>query len=266
MKYRYSLVINCILLCIATTTCKNNNDNYSDLDIYQKTGASVAARKYVEGEYDCSNFSVQFFKDCLNAGLPCRVRIGEAGGKGFTSGNHAWNSVWINGQWLDWEPQENNIHKGHKQTITKVDSTAGWDSYSCEELERIMYELIGKNVPVSIVDSHEIDKYLYEDSPFNFYFPGLHIGTDITLPEYNLTYFRNSLPNNGDGLFYITFSNNAVHWIYNMNNNFFAIVNLRSIDPVPGRSIMGDNSESMDFSNGGEFFKPVSSVWPKNDY
>ena len=238
----------------------SNSESNNDLKKYQEVGASVAAKTWVEDEYDCSNFTVQFYQDCYKIGLPCRVRNGNSGGSRFEVERHAWNSVLIEGQWVDWEPQINNVYNGHTQTSTSAGLS--WGTYTWEELTRIFYELIGRNVPKNIIDAYEIDKYTYHNSPFNNYFGGLCIGEDITLPAFTLPYIQSQLPNNGDGSFYITFSNMLVHWFYKMDGKHYVVVNLRSLDHAAGRSIIQNNA-NVDFSEDGAFFRLDPSIWPK---
>jgi len=193
------MVLSCLLFIAGFfTACDDgNNDETDDLIQYQKLGASVAAKSWSE-DYDCSNFSVQFYQNCFNAGLPCRVRNGDSGGQGFDIGRHAWNSVLINAQWVDWEPQYNGIHFGHIKTSTLIGGN--WGSYTKEDITRVLYELVGRNVPASIIDTHEIDKYLWEDSPFNPYFNSFaYCVNDDPDSDYYVGRFQSELPNNGDG-------------------------------------------------------------------
>jgi hypothetical protein len=156
------------VICFMYTTCDDLMDGgrgaqIPDLQNYQNTGASVAAREWPEN-YDCSNFSTQFYQNCYKAGLPCRVRLGVSGGDGFETGAHAWNSVKIDGIWVDWEPQKNSPHSGHTQTTTNLGGI--WGDYTQEGVARIIYELVGRYVPKHIIDNYEIDTYWDHDSPF----------------------------------------------------------------------------------------------------
>ena len=257
-KNKFILLSIIFYLLIIACKSNENDENNNDLIRYQSIGASVAEKIWTEDEYDCSNFSVQFYQNCINAGLPCRIRIGSGYGANGDL-NHAWNSVWINGKWVDWEPQENNIRYDHKKTSTSIGLQ--WGDYTEEEILRIMYELIGRNVPKNIIDNYEIDMHLYKNSPFSQYFPGLRINTDITLPPYNMSEVQANIPNNGDSTFYITFSNMIVHWFYKYNDNYYVITNIRSLDSVTGRSII--DIENIDFSKNGDFLTIDSSRWPR---
>ena len=248
-----------LLFCLVIISCGSDSEyELFYLADYQKVGESVAEKTWIEDEYDCSNFSVQFYQNCYKAGLPCRVRSGDSGGKGFSGGRHAWNSVLIDRKWVDWEPQINDIHYGHTKTSTSVGGA--FSDYTYEELTRIMYELIGRTVPKNIIDTHEIDMYLYENSPFHYYFGGRRFGLDISLSGYDLAYFQANLPNNGDGKFFISSADMKVHWVYRMSNIFYVVVNIRSIDPVDGRSIIQDN---VDFSEEGIFLPIDPFLWPQ---
>ncbi|MCL1928692.1 MAG: hypothetical protein FWG07_07885 [Treponema sp.] len=272
MKKQILIRFNGILLfCFVITACGGGGDNYDlfFLSDYQKIGAGIAAKTYIPGVYDCSNFSVHFYQESNKAGLPCRVRIGDAGGKGFSGGMHAWNSVLINRQWVDWEPQYNDIHYGHTKTSNHY-YTNGYGGYTWEELERIMYELIGRTAPSSLIDAYEIDKYLFgraengdptnENSPFHYYFGGLRFGVDVFLSDYTLSYFQVALPNKGRGLFYITTADMKMHFVYRVNDNFYVVADLRSLDPVEGRSVIKDE---VDFSGEGTFLPIDPSLWPE---
>ena len=142
----------------------------ADTQKYQSAGADVAARSW-SVKYDCSNFSTQFYQNCYKAGLPVRVRSGISGGDGFAGGPHAWNSVKINGRWVDWEPQKNAVHTGHRKTSTPIGK--GYSSFTKEHMTKILYESIGKYVPSSVISEYEIDKYLFRKSPFDQYFLSL---------------------------------------------------------------------------------------------
>ncbi len=131
-----------VIFSFVIDSCDTNNtgiDTNTALYKYQSVGKSVAAKEWSQ-DYDCSNFSVQFYQNCFKAGLPCRVRIGDSGGHGFVKESHAWNSVFINGQWVDWEPQYNSIHYGHIKTSTLIGGR--WGQTTSEDLSRIIYELI----------------------------------------------------------------------------------------------------------------------------
>jgi hypothetical protein len=241
-----------VVFGLAFSSCENPSGGggdyvpqLTDLQKYQNAGSSVAARDWSE-DYDCSNFSTQLYQNCYKAGIPCRVRLGRAGGAGFTSGeNHAWNSVKINGRWVDWEPQANAVHSGHKKTS----SPSGWGSYTEEDLTRIMYETIGKYVPSTVIDSHEIDKYLSDGSPFNQYFVPLAecLSDDPVAYAALISQLTNELPNNGDGDMYIV---NLLYlaWAFKLDNKYYAIMGIEQTDPAEGRQALRPKSVPSDFT------------------
>jgi hypothetical protein len=223
----------------------------TDLQKYQDIGRIVAAKTW-SADYDCSNFSTQFYQNCYRAGLSSRVRAGISGGNGFSSGNHTWNSVLIDGQWVDWEPQSNSVHIGHIKTSTSPG--AGWGTFTEEDFVRILYELIGRNVPTYIIDSYEIDDHIFEDSPFNSYFNGYCLTDD---PSYNqfVSKLMTQAPNNGDGV--LAISNNELHLLfaYKLNDKYYGVVNLEENDPLNGRNIINQNGLRHDFTTATEFIK-----------
>ncbi|MDR1638015.1 MAG: hypothetical protein LBR93_11855 [Treponema sp.] len=212
-----------------------------NLQKYQNAGASVAARIWSEN-YDCSNFSTQFYQNCYKAGLPCRVRLGRSGGQGFLQPeNHAWNSVKINGEWVDWEPQINSPHSGHTKTATKL--TSIWGNYTTEDIARIIYELVGRYVPDSVIDGYEIDTYWRSNSPFYQYFvPYSYCLSDKTDSDtVDLVSQLNGggyIPNNNSGDIFAFGGQKQGHifFFFRYNSKIYGIDNLEEGDPIEGRS------------------------------
>jgi hypothetical protein len=223
----------------------------TDLQKYQNIGGIVAAKAW-SADYDCSNFSTQFYQNCYKAGLPSRVRVGISGGNGFSAGNHTWNSVLIDGQWVDWEPQSNSVHIGHIKTSTSPG--AGWGEFTEEDFVRILYELIGRNVPTHIIDSYEIDAYLFKDSPFNSHFNGYCLTDDPAYSQF-VSQLMTRAPNNGDGV--LAISNNKLHLLfaYKLSGKYYGVENLEENDPVNGRSVINQNSLRHDFTTATDFIK-----------
>jgi hypothetical protein len=206
----------------------------TDLQKYQNIGRTVAAKNWSAG-YDCSNFSTQFYQNCYREGLPSRVRVGISGGSGFSADNHTWNSVLIDDQWVDWEPQTNSVHTGHIKTSTS--SGAEWGAFTEEDFVRILYELIGRNVPAYIIDAYEIDAHLFKDSPFNSYFNGYCL-TDDPVYTYFVSQLMTQVPDNGDGV--LAISNDRLHLLfaYKLSGKYYGVENLEKNDPADGRSII----------------------------
>lgn len=219
------------------------NTQAADTQKYKNAGATVASRPWSD-DYDCSNFSTQFYQNCYKTGLPCRVRLGTAGG-GFTAGNHAWNSVKINGQWVDWEPQLNAAYSGHTKTSTPVAGV-----FTEEDIARILYEGVGRYVPSIVISQYEIDKYLFENSPFNQYFVKVAecISDNPAANASLIAQLSSNLPKNGDGDMYI--SNDYLHlaWVFKHNNKYYIIVDVEETDPVEGRQVLKPKTPASDFT------------------
>jgi len=222
------------LFGIVFTACSNSTDGgLEDLVKYEYVGASVARKEWTEN-YDCSNFSVQFYQNCYKAGLPCRVRFGEATAWG--GGGHAYNSVKIDGRWLDWEPQYNFIYNGHtKRPEEKVSK------------ERFEYELIGRTVPSSVIDNYEIDKNF---SVFIPYFNGYCLSDD---PAYNTLIGLLGWLSNLHSI-YIT-NNNNILFVYKINDKYYGIEYSEETDPIEGRSVIKPNRLKYDFTEATEFIE-----------
>jgi hypothetical protein len=206
----------------------------TDLQKYQKAGENVSTKTW-STDYDCSNFSTQFYQNCYKAGLPCRVRLGTATNPGTnTQENHAWNSVKINGQWVDWEPQlKTRVDRGtYTQTATS-DPELG--AFTLEDVTRMMYELVGRKVPSSVIDNYEIDDHLFENSPFNSYFGGINLSDNSAYAAF-VAQIRTAAPNNGDGVFAISQDLLHIVFAYKLNNKYYALDSLERNDPAEGRS------------------------------
>jgi hypothetical protein len=254
MKNLYFIGIVGILFMFAacdSPTGGGSSLELTDLQKYQSIGRIVAEKTW-SADYDCSNFSTQFYQNCFKAGLPSRVRAGISGGNGFSADDHAWNSILIDGEWVDWEPQSNSVHIGHTKTSTSPG--AEWGVFTEEDFVRILYELIGRNVPTYIIDSYEIDDHLFKSSPFNSYFNGYCLTDD---PAYNqfVSQLMLRAPNNGDGV--LAISNNRLHLLfaYKLGDKYYGVVNLEENDPVNGRSVIKQNGLSHDFTTATEFIK-----------
>jgi hypothetical protein len=240
---------------LAFSSCENPSGGgeyvpqLTDQQKYENAGKDVAARTWSE-DYDCSNFSTQFYQNCYKAGIPSRVRLGISGGAGFTAENHAWNSVKINGQWVDWEPQANAVHSGHKKTASPIISGVKKTSFTDEQVTRIMYETIGKNVPSPVIDSHEIDKYLTDGSPFNQHFVSLAVclSDDAAANAAIINQLNKDLPNNGDGDMYISDDLEHLAWAFNLGGKYYMITNIEQTDPVEGRQVLRPKSVPSDFT------------------
>jgi hypothetical protein len=232
-----------LFVCIIFSSCAAGgaDPSLTDLQKYQNTGSRVAAREWSEN-YDCSNFSTQFYQDCLNAALPCRVRTGVSGGEGFTAQDHAWNSVKIDGVWVNWEPQSNQIYNGHTQTWTPLG--AGWGNFFKEDIARIVYESVGKYVPEHIIDRYEIDTYWDENSPFYRYFvPVSYCLSDD--PDSGVktlvSKLKEDIPDNNSGNIFIIPGQPHLFFFYKYNGKYYAIENIEESDPLEGRSSAGGN-------------------------
>ncbi|MDR0720397.1 MAG: hypothetical protein LBF78_12240 [Treponema sp.] len=233
------------VLCLAYTACKDpmaGEDPWSkDLEKYQNIGAGVAARKWSQ-DYDCSNFSTQFYQNCYKAGLPCRVRLGTSGGPNFSEGNHAWNSVKLNGQWVNWEPQKNSVYDGHTQTKTPLDDSP--DSITSEDLTRIIYELVGRHVPSNVIDVYEIDNHWSENSPFYRYFLSLaYCLSDTGNPDIDdfISDLQPYIPHDNSGGMFISEYKKHLFFFFKYNSKYYGINNLEENDPVEGRNVMKEN-------------------------
>jgi hypothetical protein len=211
----------------------------ANLQAYQNVGASVAAKTW-NNSYDCSNFSTQFYQNCYKAGLPCRVRLGVSGGDNFDSGDHAWNSVKIDGEWVNWEPQINDIYNGHRQTRTPLGS--GWGSFVVEDIARIIYETVGKYVPKSVIDSYEIDTHWSNNSSFLQYFVPISFCLSDDQDSQDLVlYLQTQLPNNNSGAIF-TEDGQHLQLFFKYNNKYYAIENIDERDPLEGRSAVKQNT------------------------
>ena len=254
--------IHIIILCFFTVACYDAVVvPVSEMDIqpdeydYKAIGAGVSAKEYSAANYDCSNFSVQFYQEAFKNNLPCRVRLGRSGGNGFSSpGPHAWNSILLGDQWLDWEPQTNSIHNGHTKTSTSAGP--GWGTFLEEDLIRMLYELVGRYVPSSVIDKYEVDSHLLKKSPFNFYFPAYCLSDD---PDYItlVNRLKISAPNNGDGVITISADKLHIMFAYRYNGKYWGIDNLEEHDPAEGRYIK-HNTLNHDFTASTEFITEFS--------
>jgi hypothetical protein len=208
----------------------NNNDDFQLKD-YQNLGASVAAKEYREGSYDCSNYATQFYQNCYEEGLPCRIRFGISGGSRFSVGNHAWNSVKINGEWVNWEPQLNDLYNGHRQTWTSMGGN--WGNIHEEDISRILYETIGKYVPESMINLYEIDTYALTDSPFySFFVSEAYCFSDDQDANYLVSQLEDIISENDDGAI-VLFDQMYLVFMFKYQNKYYGIeVN----DPLEGRS------------------------------
>jgi hypothetical protein len=229
-----------VFIVFSFTTCNNFTDSrdpqLADLQKYQNIGAGVAEREWTE-DYDCSNFSTQFYQNCYQAGLPCRVRFGRSGGKAFSSSDHAWNSVKIDGTWVNWEPQLNAVYNDHRQTRTPMG--AAWGDFVEEDISRIIYETIGKYVPKSVIDSYEIDAYWSHNSPFYPYFIShsycLSDEQDQDTQSFVLD-LQSEIPDNNSGDIFIV-NRQHIFLFFKYENKYYGIANLEESDPVEGRSV-----------------------------
>jgi hypothetical protein len=224
------------------------------LQEYQDAGADVAAREWTEN-YDCSNFSTQFYQNCHKNGLPCRVRAGQSGGSGFSSVNHAWNSVKINGVWVNWEPQLNMVYNEHEQTKTPINDS--WGNFVQEDIVRIIYENVGKYVPEYIINDYEIDTYWNANSPFYQYFTSISycLSDDKDQNVQDLvSYLQSEIPANNSGGIFID-RDKHLFLFFRYNNKYYGIENLEAYDPVEGRSVRKEKSLKETISSDTEFTK-----------
>ena len=253
-KHFFGLLIFLLMINLTFMSCEiEHKFNNSDLTRYEQAGESVAAKNWTV-DYDCSNFSVQFYQNCYKSGLPCRIRFGLSGGGGFSEEPHAWNSVFIEGQWVDWEPQLNCIYYWHNQNQGYNSLTEMFLSpYKRYDIYRLMHELIGRNVPSHIIDTYEIDKHLTKDSPFNYYFNGLCIGEETSVFSDYLKYFQHYLSSSGQGDVFKFFYSDTLFWVYNLNGKYYVLEHLEANDPMGGRritrnSLKGDFPISVELS------------------
>ncbi len=256
MKRKHILSLICFLITgfVFIVSCNNLADEprYSLAD-YQAVGTSVFLRDWTE-DYDCSNFSVQFYQNCYKAGLPCRVRSGMSGGSMFEIGRHAWNSVKINGKWVNWEPQFNNVYEDHRQTWTPMGGE--WGTIYDEDIARMLYEYIGRHVPEPIINLHEIDDSLYNDTPFYpFFVPRAYCLNDDTSAEMQAIMLEvESYMSEHDqvGLFAILDSTYFV-FIFKYYNKYYGIEDLQVNDPLEGRSVIEGKSIKELVNSGADF-------------
>jgi hypothetical protein len=244
----FAIVICFIFAACDTSAGGGDSDlQLADLQKYQNAGAAVAARTWTEN-YDCSNFSVQFYQNCSKAGLPCRVRAGKSGGSRFSVENHSWNSVKINGTWVNWEPQLNDVYTGHQQTRTPMGD--GWSNFVAEDITRIVYENIGKYVPEHIIDQYEIDTYWNDKSPFYPYFISQsHCISDDKDMQDLVAYLQNEIPHDNSGDIFID-KDQHLFFFFKYNNKYYGIENIDASDPVEGRSVITrDNLKEIINSN-----------------
>jgi hypothetical protein len=248
------------VLGLAFSSCENPSGGgggdyvapLTDLQKYENAGKNVAARPWSE-DYDCSNFSTQFYKNCYEAEIPVRVRLGISGGANFTAENHAWNSVKINGKWVDWEPQLNAVYSGHKKTASQIKIEGKPTLFTDEQVARIMYETIGRYVPSSVIDSHEIDDYLLFGSPFNAYFVSLAVCvSDEPAPDAAtqalLNQLAEDLPYDGEGDMYISTDLLHLAWAFNLGGKYYIIANIEQTDPAEGRQVLRPKSVPSDLT------------------
>ncbi|MDR1867404.1 MAG: hypothetical protein LBQ77_03940 [Treponema sp.] len=232
----FTIIISGCIFTACSQPTSTSEVQLISLETYQNVGASVAEKQW-SVNYDCSNFATQFYQNCYKAGLPCRVRLGKSGGADFTVEDHAWNSVKIEGIWVNWEPQSNAVYNGHTQTWTSI----GWGSFVNEDIARIIYENIGKYVPKNIIDNYEIDTYWNSNSPFYVYFiPYAYCLSDDMNPNTQdlVSYLQSEIPSNNSGGIFIT--NNYEHLVlfFKYNNKYYGIEHLEANDPYEGRSVM----------------------------
>jgi hypothetical protein len=238
MKHLYFIfLVVPIILSVFTACPQSTNDvQLTSLETYQNVGASVAEKQWSEN-YDCSNFATQFYQNCYEAGLPCRVRLGKSGGANFTVEDHAWNSVKIDGIWVNWEPQINMVYNDHVQTKTDI----GWGNFVKEDIARIIYENIGKYVPKNIIDSYEIDASWNNTSPYYKYFiPYAYcLSDDMNQDIQDLViYLQSEIPQNNSGDIFITIDFEHLVLFFKYNNKYYCIEYLEAGDPVEGRTVI----------------------------
>jgi hypothetical protein len=246
-----------IVLCFNFTACRNPSGedyNLTDLRKYQNAGGKVAEKTWSE-DYDCSNFSTQFFQNCYKSGLPCRVRLGKSGGNSFSVDDHAWNSVKIDGIWVNWEPQLNSVYNSHTQTRTSMGPD--WGTFVLEDIVRIIYENIGKYVPSSIIDAYEIDAHWRNNSPYYQYFLSeSHCLSDDPDPDAKsmVSFLQGEIPDNNSGDIFITDKQHLL-FLFKYNNKYYGIENLEEDDPLEGRSVTKKSNLKEIIISGTEFTK-----------
>lgn len=240
-----------IVLCLLLIACPYPIDNVrsATLQDYEQVAASFPYREWIEDEYDCSNFSIQFYQNCYKANLPCRVRIGAADGIGSEL-NHAWNSVKIKGLWVDWEPQLKEIYNSHKKTSTPMGD--GWGKFTNEDVLRMMYELIGRKVPSSVIDAYEIDAHIHKNSPYNTFFNGYCISNDPDYSSWIALYFSKDMKNDGEGGYYCV-NEQHVAFYYRLGGKYYGVEYMERDDPVAGRNAVEQNRLINDFTSLSEF-------------
>ncbi|MCL2196762.1 MAG: hypothetical protein FWB77_04025 [Treponema sp.] len=96
----------------------------------------------------------------------------------------------------------------------------------------------------------------------NNYFLWFSISEDLILPNLDISIVHNKLQENGDGAFFITYSDMFVHWGYKINSKYYMITDLRSIDSVDGRNVK-KRKAVIDFSKGFNFLDMPPERWPK---
>jgi hypothetical protein len=220
--------------CIFTSCPQSADEVLISLETYEKVGASLAEKKWSEN-YDCSNFATQFYQNCYKAGLPCRVRLGKSGGVNIGVGDHAWNSVKIDGTWVSWEPQLNKVYNDHTQTRTPIE----WGEFCKEDIARIIYERIGKYVPKNIIDNYEIDVSWQKNSPFNQYFISQAYCVSNMGPAVQdiISFLETHIPLNNSADIFITQDYKHLVLYFKYDNKYYGIPNLETSDPVEGRTI-----------------------------
>ncbi|MDR2745911.1 MAG: transglutaminase domain-containing protein [Treponema sp.] len=239
---KYPIALAMLIVCIILSSCGNPGGQpalSTDLKKYQDIGYDVAARKWTVN-YDCSNFSTQFYQNCHNAGLPCRIRAGTAAvTNGFSGGDHAWNSVLIDGKWVNWEPQTNEVFNRHVQTRTYINPS--WGNYVEEDIVRIIYETVGRYVPENIIDSYEIDAN-WNKSPFlPYYLSHAYCISDDPAMSTLAASLQTRLPDNNDGGFFV-YGTYDIAIFFKYNSKYYAIDNLEDNDPVDGRKVLPGNA------------------------
>jgi hypothetical protein len=160
-------------------------------------------------------------------------------GGGIPAGDHAWNSVKVNGVWAHWEPQLNTIYTGHTQTWTSLGT--GWGAFVKEDIVRIIYETIGRYVPKATIDAYEIDAYWFTNSPFYQYFTSyaycLSDDSDPGIQDL-VSYLAGEIPDNNSGDIFITDDEKHLLLFFKYNSKYYGIANLEETDPLEGRSII----------------------------
>jgi hypothetical protein len=249
-KYCSAFIFLAVTLSFSSCAGGGGGGPLTDLQRYDDAGSSVAAKEYSEN-YDCSNYSTQFYQNCYKAGLPCRVRLGKAGGEAFSDSgvDHAWNSVKIEGQWVDWEPQLNRIYTGHVQEQTK-DTTNSGITYIVEDIVRIIYETVGKYVPRTVIDTYEIDDN-WATKPFlPYYIPLAECisDSDDAYSKALVNYLKTQLIGGIEGDIFIDDDADAhFHLFFRYNNAYYAVFNIDESDPPEGRAAAGGKAGDPSF-------------------